>query len=362
MAKREPKGRNELYNDLQREIDSIKNDEWVEDKEFSKPKKKSKPNPTYINNKKKYKKPMSKPLMAFLIIIIIISLAVLGYAGWNIFKIEKQYISADLSYEDLVAMFEDEDNNDLRKLLEKYPGQITIDGMSLEDFIAMYGSDLSAILKRTDGILNVNGIQLSLFDIAVPFKYDYNVLKKYIPNAVGWIYLRDYINYPIMLEDEDNPDYYLTHLPDGTYNDGGSLFAEFRFEDGLDSPYCIVHGHNMKNHSMFGNLHNYHDEEFYKEHRKMHVFSGSRHYVYNIIGTFNTLVKGYVYETTSFYNQWDYDAYIDQVKADSEYPTYEGDLNYQDNNILVLSTCTTNLDYSYRYVVILARDHEVKSR
>ena len=61
----------------------------------------------------------------------------------------------------------------------------------------------------------------------VPIEIDFNVLKNKNKDIVAWIYSEGtLINYPIA-QSKDN-DYYLRRLLDGTYNQSGTIFMDYK--------------------------------------------------------------------------------------------------------------------------------------
>ena len=62
----------------------------------------------------------------------------------------------------------------------------------------------------------------------------------------------------------DEPGYYLTRDFDGTRSVYGSIYVDAAcYENG---PVTLLHGHNMKNGTMFHTLLNYVKADFWKEH------------------------------------------------------------------------------------------------
>lgn len=74
------------------------------------------------------------------------------------------------------------------------------------------------------------------------------------------------ICYPVV--QADNNEFYLDHLPDGSYGKCGSIFLDYQNKTGDFN--LVLYGHNMKNGSMFGQLDKYYtDEEFFTEKNRM---------------------------------------------------------------------------------------------
>lgn len=92
---------------------------------------------------------------------------------------------------------------------------------------------------------------------------DFDALQEEWPDVVGWIQwpLLD-IDFPIVQGSTNTQ--YLRRLPDGTWNNGGSIFLEANNQSLLDW-HAIVYGHNMRDGSMFGQLKNYLKEEYFQK-------------------------------------------------------------------------------------------------
>ena len=71
------------------------------------------------------------------------------------------------------------------------------------------------------------------------------------------------IDYPVM-HTNDN-EYYLTHLPDGSFNKNGALFIDCNNEYMFRDRNTVIYGHNMSNGAMFHSLNGYQEQNFYEE-------------------------------------------------------------------------------------------------
>ena len=88
--------------------------------------------------------------------------------------------------------------------------------------------------------------------------------KEKYPDFIGYIEIDGLnIRYPILQSDDNT--YYLEHLIDGTVNDRGEIFADFRnSENFLENFNTILYGHNLADETKFHNLIKYKDEENFK--------------------------------------------------------------------------------------------------
>lgn len=92
---------------------------------------------------------------------------------------------------------------------------------------------------------------------------DFAKLQQDWPDVVGWIQWPEVdINFPIVHGSTNNE--YLRRLPDGTWNNGGSIFLEANNQTILDW-HAIVYGHNMSDGSMFGQMKKYLKKDFFQE-------------------------------------------------------------------------------------------------
>ena len=100
------------------------------------------------------------------------------------------------------------------------------------------------------------------------------------PDLVGWLYIPDTrSNYPIEKRENDN-EYYLNHLFDGTPNKSGCIFLDTRCN--LGDSHCLIHGHNMGNGTMFRDLTLFKNRQFFQEHPYCLILTPAQNYVLEI--------------------------------------------------------------------------------
>ena len=206
--------------------------------------------------------------------------------------------------------------------------------------------------NRNNSILNYNKIHYKSIN------FNFKALLKLCEDGVGYIYQDDtVVSYPI-LQAEDN-DKYLRHLMNGEYNVAGSLFVDYAFEDGLNSRYSIIYGHNMDDGSMFGTLTKYKDEEYYKEHPEFQIFVGDRGYVYYVYAAAQVPIDSFVFN----YNDMTDEEFLEFMAEAKELTDYEIDIPVkitEHSHVVLLSTCIEYpRDYNYRYVAVLVRGEKL---
>lgn len=93
----------------------------------------------------------------------------------------------------------------------------------------------------------------------------YKELYKKNSDLAGWISVEGMdIDYPVMQCEDDN--YYLSHNFYKEESKYGCLYVRNIADINTPGTNFIIYGHNMKDGSMFGELDQYKDKDFYKEH------------------------------------------------------------------------------------------------
>jgi len=162
----------------------------------------------------------------------------------------------------------------------------------------------------------------------------------------------DYI-VPIM-QGEDN-DYYLNHTPDGKENYMGSIYLDYRVN--IDSSKkLLIYGHNSSNIDMpFKILEEFYDKDYYNNHKYVEITTSTTKKKYEIFSV-HVETKDFSYMNINFVNDEDYLNHITKLKERSMYDT---DIELgNDDEILILQTCSTHKDYynyTKKYLLIILR-------
>lgn len=183
---------------------------------------------------------------------------------------------------------------------------------------------------------------------------DFNALRGINPQIAGYIYIKDFMEYPIV-QGTDN-DTYLRTMLDGTYNPCGTLFVDCNIPEGMEAQNVIIYGHNMDDGSMFGQLHKYFEPDFFAANRTVHIYTPEHHYLYKVVAAYTASVDGFTYQY-SFTDEADYMKFLTETKNASVIPV-DTELNAE-SRVITLSTCTADGSDYYRDVVILVRDGEI---
>lgn len=89
------------------------------------------------------------------------------------------------------------------------------------------------------------------------------------------------VDYPV-LQHETDPLYYLEYNLDGSKGYPGCIYSEHYNSKDFTDRHTVLYGHNMKNGTMFGELHNYGDEQFFRENKYVYIYTEDDIFVYQI--------------------------------------------------------------------------------
>lgn len=234
-------------------------------------------------------------------VLIVIFLAIFAFSAWQLYQIFDEYKAGTDTY----------------AALEQYVS--VPDSTSTEPATGETGQ--AGGEKKTDN---------TVWPVV-----DFEALQEINPDIVGWIYIEDTeINYPIVQGDDNT--YYLKHLFDGTANSSGSIFLDAYVEPDFSGQNSILHGHHMKNGSMFGGLKYYKEQSYYDEHSVALLLTPEANYKV-------LLFSGYVVSTAA--DAWDTEftdsQYAKWLKEISGKSCFESDIVPETTDrILTLSTCS----------------------
>lgn len=176
---------------------------------------------------------------------------------------------------------------------------------------------------------------------------DLQALQAVNPEVKAWIHIPDtVISYPVMYGTDN--DYYLKHTWDNQKNIVGSIFIDYRVSGDLSDFNTLIHGHNMRDDSMFGSLHNYKEAEFLATHPDVYLVTEDGCYKYRIFSTFMAKLTTAEPFQMEFVDDADKQLFIDKCQALGNDNT--GIVVTPEDKVITLSTCSS-WGHNYRWVV-----------
>ena len=180
----------------------------------------------------------------------------------------------------------------------------------------------------------------------LPIEVDFSKLKTKNNDIVAWIYSDETpINYPIV--QTTNNDYYLRRQIDGTYNQAGTLFVDYKNSNDFSDYNTIIYGHNMKTDSMFGTIGNYTKQDYYDKHKEMFLFTENKNYKIELFAGFVTSSESEIYKFPK--NSNTNEKLINTAIKNS---TFKSNVSVtKEDRIITLSTCSYNFENA-RYILL----------
>lgn len=230
------------------------------------------------------------------ILLILVLLGVLGYCVWQIVGITDEYQAGVEVYEEL----------------EQYvvmPETVPVETSADEEIVEAETAPVQIQWPEVDfdSLAQVNG------------------------DVVGWIYIPGtVINYPVV-QGADN-DYYLKHLFNGKTNSSGCIYLDCGAEGDFTSMNSVLHGHHMKNGSMFAGICKYMEQNYYDEHPTAMLLTPDGNYRVEFFAAYVCNVAA---------DAWDYD--FDEAWLDRciRFSYFDADvIPTTEDHILTLSTCS----------------------
>ena len=185
------------------------------------------------------------------------------------------------------------------------------------------------------------------------FNVDFDELEAINPDVYAWIYIPNTnVDYPVARSTRDGDDsFYLEHNIYRQYQFSGMIYSEIKNNPDMHDRVTVMYGHNMLNGTMFASLHYFEDEDFFNENNTIFVLTKDKVYSYLIY-------SAYTYDSrhilNSFFMEDDkvFQEYLDSTLEPHSYNenVREGVELTTENKILTLSTCT-NGGSGTRYLV-----------
>lgn len=184
---------------------------------------------------------------------------------------------------------------------------------------------------------------------------DFTALQKRNPEVYAWITIPGTaIDYPILQSETDNS-YYLTHTIDRAESPEGAIFTENYNTKDFKDPNTVIYGHDMKNGSMFQNLHKYQDRDFFDKNREVIIYMPDEILHYRIFAAYiyddRHILLSFNFEDPDVYGQ-----YLRQIFSmrDMTSNIDTGMSVGTDDKIITLSTCYgTQADKRYLVQAVL---------
>lgn len=171
---------------------------------------------------------------------------------------------------------------------------------------------------------------------------DFESLWKTNEDVYAWITVPGtIIDYPI-LQHETDDSYYLNYTIDGVEGYPGCIYTEHMNSKDFTDNNTVIYGHNMRNGTMFTDLHKFRDGDFFAEHDTVYIYTPEKQLTYKIFAA-------YLYDDRHLMNSFDFsdpEIYSDYLSEISNIDSNDENANLRKeiqltttNKIITLITC-----------------------
>ena len=169
---------------------------------------------------------------------------------------------------------------------------------------------------------------------------DFEELWETKPDVYAWIVIPGTdINYPILQHPIDDS-YYLNHNIDGSTGRPACIYTESLNSKDFTDNNTVIYGHNMRNGTMFAQLHKFEDKDFFDEHREIIIYLPDKVLHYKIFAVHNYDDRHLLY-SFDFSDKAVYKDYLESIfSIDDMNANIDTEMTVTENDkIITLATC-----------------------
>lgn len=189
---------------------------------------------------------------------------------------------------------------------------------------------------------------------------DFKALEEMNSDIYAWITVPGTaIDYPVVQHLADNS-YYLNHTVEREEQISGSIFSEKENSIEFSDKNTVLYGHNMRDGSMFADLHKFEDNTFFNEHREVKIYTPDAIRTYHIFAAY-LYDDRHLLQSVDYEDDQSYENYLNEVLTQRSMRS-NVDTSVElskDSRIITLSTCHSMGDH-YRYLVQAVLVDELK--
>jgi sortase B len=215
--------------------------------------------------------------------------------------------------------------------------------------------DVSTQNENTPEMVEVDGVMV---------QKKFEQLYRENHDFLGWITIEDTnIDYPVMYtpNDSENGEYYIHRDFQGDYSAAGLPFVDANCDMTIPTDNTIVYGHNMRAGTMFHDLLQFADEEFYQTHKTFRFDTIYGDGEYEVVAMFYAQILDENSDAFKYYefvnagNEEEFMDFVNHVKEMSETDTGV-EVQYGDK-LITLSTCSYHVTDG-RFAVVAKKKGE----
>ena len=240
-----------------------------------------------------------------------------------------------------------------QEFLTRQKAEEELEALKEETSVSETQLDESEAAEEADSVVEEPEFEPLPEDAAIPEKeLDFEQLVSEVNEDIyAWIYIPGtLVDYP-MVRHPTEESYYLNRNLDGSSGYPGCIYVDPINAADFSDPNTVIYGHNMKDDSMFGSLHEYRDRQFFDENRYLYIYTPEKTLVYEIFAAYEYSDIHLIY-SFDLSNPEIFQTYLDQIFEirDMTANIAEDIEVTSEDHIVTLSTCIGGKD-TMRYLV-----------
>ena len=202
----------------------------------------------------------------------------------------------------------------------------------------------------------INNLEEKIEEIEKPkveIPIDFESLNETNEDIYAWITVPGTdVDYPVLQSSNEDDDYWLNRTVEGIEGLPGSIYTRQVNKKDFSDNNTIIYGHNMKNDTMFGSLHDFENKEFFDNNKEIIVYTPEHIYKYEVFAAV-------VHSDENIMTSYDFDDELGRKEfLNSIYSNKDSRSNInknveitKDDKIITLSTCIGS-EKNHRYLVL----------
>lgn len=224
--------------------------------------------------------------------------------------------------------------------------------------IIVIAAVIGFMAMNSNNASNTPSSDLEVVDVAVdPIDnpIDFAALQAQNPDVYAYMNIPNTnIDLPILFSAE-NDNYYLTHDIDGNSTIIGAIYSQSMNTQDFTDPVTVLYGHTLLNGTMFSELHQFENPEFFEQNPYFNVYLPTEALTYEVVSAIEYDDR-HIMNTLDFTNEQVLQDFYDSMLTADPNKTDQvregAELKAGEDNIIVLSTCTQPANDSRRFLVI----------
>lgn len=171
---------------------------------------------------------------------------------------------------------------------------------------------------------------------------NFEELQSINPEIIAWIYIGGTnINYPI-LQNKSNT-YYLKHNYKKQYSGAGSIYMDASADKNFTSQNTFIYGHYTSNKTMFGELGNFMNQDFFDTHKDIFIYTPTKTYIVDLFSVYVDEANSNSYQM-SYANAEELENYLKLIQSKSRIKSDIEDISIEDR-IITFYSCSRETNY-----------------